>query len=55
MGSANVVIDDSPSPKKEDVPGDAEPPIDLSDDTVQEEESDLNNEESAPVPVKAPS
>ncbi|MCI81849.1 gag-pol polyprotein, partial [Trifolium medium] len=55
MESANVVIDDAPSPKREDVSGDAEPSIDLTDGTVQEEESDSNNEESAPAPVKAPS
>ncbi|MCI64033.1 gag-pol polyprotein, partial [Trifolium medium] len=34
MESANVVIDDSPSTKKEDVEGDAEPSIDLTDGTV---------------------
>ncbi|MCI87269.1 hypothetical protein A2U01_0108551, partial [Trifolium medium] len=47
--------DDSPSPKREDVSGDAEPSIDSSDGTVQEEESDLNNEEPALVPARAPS
>ncbi|PNY15185.1 putative LRR receptor-like protein kinase, partial [Trifolium pratense] len=40
MESVNVVIDDSPSPKQEDVAADGEPSIELTDDSGLEEESD---------------